>query len=308
VSECIQGLLTVIIPAYNHEQYVAAAINSVLSQDYDHIELIVIDDVSSDATFAVANSFSSDARVTVLRNDLNMGPSKTLNKGIQLAKGEFIAILASDDMFAPAALKVRTEVMTRNATTKLMFSDFVGMSENGALETSRPVKRDKELLSLNPQDILTDLYIRSSPLFVQSGLFRTDFLRAIGGFDESLLADDWALCIRAFRQITSRAEYEYLDSATFYYRSHQTNINRNYVRHKKLKEEVISKYCPNKLKIKAYSNLFWELSLDNYYMGRYLHTLYYCIVSEMLRPHHAPFKLLAGKLKKIMGTRKGSSH
>ncbi len=93
-------LVSVLMPAYNHAPYVRAAVESVLGQTYGNLELIAIDDASSDATWTVLQSFD-DGRLRLHRHDTNQGAHATLNEALKLAKGEFIAIINSDDIFHP---------------------------------------------------------------------------------------------------------------------------------------------------------------------------------------------------------------
>lgn len=90
-------LISVIIPVYNAQQYLAEAIQSVLSQSHTNLELKILDDGSNDKSVAVAKSFN-DPRVAVLASAENLGPAYRLNQGIAMAKGEYISIMHADDI------------------------------------------------------------------------------------------------------------------------------------------------------------------------------------------------------------------
>lgn len=92
--------ISVVLPTYNHEGYVAEAIDGVLAQSRDDWELITIDDCSSDGTWEVVGGYD-DPRITALRHEENRGAPATINEGIERARGEFVAILNSDDVYAP---------------------------------------------------------------------------------------------------------------------------------------------------------------------------------------------------------------
>lgn len=96
--------VSVIIPAYNTEAYIAQAIESALAQTEKNIEVIVIDDASIDATVTVAKGFL-DKRLNVLVNQQNLGASGARNRGIREAKGKWVALLDSDDWYAPERLE-----------------------------------------------------------------------------------------------------------------------------------------------------------------------------------------------------------
>lgn len=91
--------VSVIIPAYNTEKYLAKAIESVLQQTLDNLEIIIVDDASTDGTVAVAQSFT-DPRVKVLVNSENLGAAATRNRAIREATGKWIALLDSDDWYS----------------------------------------------------------------------------------------------------------------------------------------------------------------------------------------------------------------
>lgn len=93
--------VSVIIPTYNVEQYITKCLDSVVMQTESNIEIIVIDDVSSDNTVKIVKEYTSnDNRIKLFVNQTNSGPSKTRNKGISEAKGEYIAFLDSDDWWS----------------------------------------------------------------------------------------------------------------------------------------------------------------------------------------------------------------
>jgi len=93
------NLISVLLPVYNCEQYVEKAIQSILDQTYTNFELLIIDDYSNDNSAEIINNFTKfDDRVSVIRNDDNLGITKSLNKLLSLAKGEFIARQDADDI------------------------------------------------------------------------------------------------------------------------------------------------------------------------------------------------------------------
>ena len=99
-SGCIDGLVSIIMPVYNRENYLPAALESILKQTYPNYELIAVDDGSIDSSCAILKSFADqfDGRLTIIRQE-NKGPSYARNRGIQAARGEYIAFLDSDDFY-----------------------------------------------------------------------------------------------------------------------------------------------------------------------------------------------------------------
>lgn len=96
------GLISVIIPCYNAESFVEQAVLSIMNQTYRNVEIICLDDASTDKTLSILESLAlDDGRVSVYKNERNLGLIETLNKGISLCKGEFIARMDADDISLP---------------------------------------------------------------------------------------------------------------------------------------------------------------------------------------------------------------
>lgn len=101
-----QPLVSVIMPAYNAESFIEEAISSVVKQTMTDWELFVIDDCSKDDTLQIAQKHAADdTRIHILKNDINLGVAKTRNKGIDLAKGQYIAFIDSDDYWRQCFLE-----------------------------------------------------------------------------------------------------------------------------------------------------------------------------------------------------------
>lgn len=120
------------MPNYNNDQFIGDAIKSILSQDYENFELIIVDDGSKDNSGKVIESFA-DHRVKLYRNPQNIGRVKNINRCLSLATGEYVTILASDSMMAPHSISKRVEVLENNNDVGLVFSSILFINENGAV-------------------------------------------------------------------------------------------------------------------------------------------------------------------------------
>jgi len=101
-----QPLVSIIIPTYNRSQYLKRAINSVLNQTYDNIELIIVDDNSNDDTMFIIKNFK-DKRIRYIKNLRNMGSSFSRNEGLAISKGEYINFLDDDDILLPRKIQLQ---------------------------------------------------------------------------------------------------------------------------------------------------------------------------------------------------------
>lgn len=114
-------LVSIVIPAYNQAEYLEAAIDSVLAQDYPALELCVIDDGSSDNTAQVLERYAD--RAICLRHD-NMGQAATLNKGWALCKGSLLGYLSSDDVLHPQAVSTLVRALNADPVCLVAYPDF----------------------------------------------------------------------------------------------------------------------------------------------------------------------------------------
>lgn len=121
-------VISVIIPAYNHEKFIGPAIDSVLNQSVEDLELIVIDDGSTDGTGAVVKGYR-DPRLTYHYQE-NQDAYNTINRGLSLARGEYVAILNSDDVYTLDRL-ARLLDYSRQHGAACVFSDVVPISDTG---------------------------------------------------------------------------------------------------------------------------------------------------------------------------------
>jgi len=116
-------LVSVLIPSYNHVAYVRAAVESVLGQTCSELELIVIDDASEDGSWGVLQSFT-DNRIRLERHEVNLGAHATLNEAMGMAKGDYIAILNSDDVYHPERLEVMVSHLQARPDLAAAFSHY----------------------------------------------------------------------------------------------------------------------------------------------------------------------------------------
>jgi len=105
------AFISVIMPVYNRAEFIGEAIQSILSQTYKNFELIIIDDASTDNTLKVISEFTDDDdRILLLKNKKNEGVAATRNRGIEIAKGEFIAFMDSDDISLPQRFEKQVKI------------------------------------------------------------------------------------------------------------------------------------------------------------------------------------------------------
>ncbi len=122
------GLVSVIIPTYNCAEFIGSAVSSILEQTYRNLEVIVVDDGSSDKTCEVLNDFRN--LICYIKQE-NQGVSVARNKGIEQAQGAFVAFLDADDMWLPRKLEIQIRILTMCNNVAGLFTDFSKISSEG---------------------------------------------------------------------------------------------------------------------------------------------------------------------------------
>jgi glycosyltransferase involved in cell wall biosynthesis len=178
--------ISVIIPAYNSEAYLTEAIESVLAQTFPGLELIVVDDGSTDGTATVAHRFS-DPRVKY-HYQPNRGPSAARNRGIRLSVGEFLCFLDADDLLEPAKLEKQLDYLLARPDSEIVFCDWLSVDVAGKVIQG---------FSYQGEGNLFDALLQSNKFPIHAPLVRRRVLDRVGFFDESLMAmEDWDLWLR----------------------------------------------------------------------------------------------------------------
>lgn len=132
-------LVSVVLPVHDGARYLAAAIQSILDQTWRHFELIILDDGSTDGSAAVAASFV-DPRIVLVRNESNLGLVRTLNRGLDLARGELVARMDADDIAAPARLERQVQRMRDDPALAVLGTDIAYIDPGG-----RPLGRPRNV-------------------------------------------------------------------------------------------------------------------------------------------------------------------
>lgn len=167
--------VSIIMPAYNNEDYIVQAIESVISQSYSDWELIIVDDCSTDSTYKLAKKMSKlDRRISVFKLESNSGsPSAPRNLAIEKSTGEYLAFLDSDDLWKKEKLDIQIKYMIDNSVMFSYSSFDIINSEGDYLYTYYPHKR-----SMNYDELLIDNIIGCLTAVVKKSIVKSDFIDA----------------------------------------------------------------------------------------------------------------------------------
>jgi len=189
--------ITVLMTVYNGEQYLKQTVSSILKQTYLDFEFLIIDDTSTDSSMDILNFFQ-DSRIRIVCNEQNMGQTRSLNKGLQLAKGKYIARMDADDLAYPHWLENQITFIENNP-------EYVVVSANAVIINS---KGDTVKILNSPQpfeEVVLKSLIACQINHVGS-LYQKNIILEHGGYDESFtIAEDydlWSKLIRAGKKLT----------------------------------------------------------------------------------------------------------
>ena len=183
--------VSVIMSVYNGEKFLKEAVESILNQTFSDYEFIIINDGSTDHTPQVLASFD-DPRLVIVNQD-NRGLAISLNRGIRLAKGTYIARMDADDVSEPTRLERQVEVLDRNSDVVLVACWHKVIDEKGNVLAHRRLPTDGRQLAR--------LLMHDNPICHGSVLMRKEAVEAVGLYDENLrYAQDYDLWLRMLRK------------------------------------------------------------------------------------------------------------
>ena len=238
-------LVSVVIPAYNHEKYIQETIKSIIAQTYKNIELIIVNDGSSDNTLIKINELKQLCEERFIRficeSQKKLGVPDTLNRLISLAAGEFIYITASDDIVKSTAIEKMVSFLKTHKKYALVVGDNEFIDKDGKCcywdinrnlhykQTSETYKTFADYLqkasALDFQSNLFGTYytlIRGN--YIPNGyLIRKNIFEKIKPFTKEAPLEDWYLML----QISKYAKLKFINEVLFSYRWHPDNTAKH---------------------------------------------------------------------------------
>jgi len=217
VFEAEVPMVTVLIPSYNHETYIVDSVNSVLNQTWKNVQLIVVDDGSTDGSADILSKLSEEHGFS-FRTQQNKGLTATLNDALDQAEGKYFCMLSSDDIIFPDKLERQVAFMEGR--------EDVGLCGGSAIEIDMDSVRltDQKKLAYAELDFDDVFMDRKKGPTAPSMMARTDALREVGGYDPDIRLEDmdmWLKLTHAGWKLVC------LEGEFCYYRVHDTNTYKN---------------------------------------------------------------------------------
>jgi glycosyltransferase involved in cell wall biosynthesis len=202
------GVVSVILPVWNGENYLKEAVESILAQDYPRLEIVIVDDGSTDGTAPLIRSFGSKVRPLFLPENRGLGASR--NAGIRIASGDYFAFLDHDDLWSPAKLSSQLRLLQERPDDPLVFCQ--------AQQFLCPTLSDSERAELIVDESATTAYFAGTLLLSRKRLFEVGLF-----LEEKVLGEfvDWYL-----RALEKKVPIALLQEVGLYRRVHRHNMGR----------------------------------------------------------------------------------
>ena len=276
-------LVSIICLAYNHENFVVETLNSVIQQNYQPIELIIVDDYSKDRTkLEINNWLLSHPEVQFIANEFNIGNTKSFNNALKIAKGEYIIDLAADDLLLPNGIQMQVNAFQKSKFKNLgvVYGNAEIINEDGSFNSFYfPVDKNGKVISKRIiGDIYSSVLSTGDSICSVSALFKKSVFDFLGGYDETLAYEDLDSWIRASREY----EFDFIDEvlvrkrmvtnslgSNFYKKKHKINISTYKILKKaiklnrsKMEDLALLKRVHHEI-IHSFRNQSWTLLIKN---------------------------------------------
>jgi glycosyltransferase involved in cell wall biosynthesis len=209
--------VSVVIATFNYARFLRESVESVLSQTWSDLEVIVVDDGSTDETPAIMHRWQDDARVIYLRQD-HQGAAAAYNVGLRMASGAYVAVQGADDAWLPDKLSRQVAALEAQPGIGLVYSDTTVVDANGIPQRGHfyDTGRLPHVGRVLPM-LLLDNFVPASSVVMRRGV-----LQAVGLHEETLeVCEDWDLWLR----IAARFDFGYVDAPLVRTRRHGGNTH-----------------------------------------------------------------------------------
>lgn len=250
--------ISVIMPNFNCEKYIAEAIESILNQTFTDFEFIIIDDWSTDKSWEIIQEYAKkDERIIALKNEENLKICKTLNKWIEIAKWEYIARMDSDDISAHDRFEKQINFLDQNLDVWIVGWTMEIMDENWKIYSERKY-------NLTDVEIRKKLF-RYSPFCHPVVMIRKSILDKSWKYDEKqVFAEDYDLYFRIWQY----SKFANLEDKLIKYRMFENNSTTKKLKDMELKTLLIRKKAVNEYwyKMSFWDNIYWILQYISIYL------------------------------------------
>ena len=211
-------LVTIVVPCFNHARYIRGCIESILQQTYKNIELIVIDDGSTDGSAAILAELARQHGF-YFEAQANQGLTPTLNKALAMAKGKYFCPMGSDDVMLPDKTALQVQFMELYPQVAMCCGNALYIDEGG-----RFLRKPTRQLRHGFMDFEGFFGNTRAGVIAPSAMIRTSILREVGGYDPDIKLEDLAMWLKL-----TYAGYQigFIPEEILHYRKHPANTSKN---------------------------------------------------------------------------------
>lgn len=248
-------LVSIVIPCYNHAEFVQDSIQSVIDQSYENIELLIIDDGSPDHSVEKINAMVAACQQRFTRFEFrtraNKGLSATLNESLEWCQGEFLSVLASDDQMFKDKSATQVELLRTHSEYVAVFGAVQLIDNNN--KVIGEIRQEDKVFAFD------DLMYTDRFLPAPTQMIRLSELIKTGGFVNGMIVEDWYIYLKLME---SGGKILYTDQLFSYYRSHGGNTFANPYKMALGRLQVLNEFQQQPLFKKAYIKVSWDNALE----------------------------------------------
>lgn len=225
-------MVTVYITNFNYSEYIEKSIRSVLSQTYKNIEIIIVDDNSTDRSKEILKKFIKHPKIKIIFNKKNLGLLKSSNIAIKASSAKFIMRLDADDFLNKKIVEVFIKKMIKKPNIAMVYSDYYEVNSNG-----------KKLGAIKQINLNSKKSIKDRPILAACCLFKKEALFSVNLYDESFTRQDG---YDIWYKLFDNYDFEYVPKYLFFYRKHQNSLTKNDVSLFKTRTNILNKFAQKK--------------------------------------------------------------
>lgn len=245
----LQPKVSIVVPCYNHQPYIRSCIESIISQDYENIELIIIDDGSKDESVkeieALVNVCQNRFSRFEFRSRGNKGLSATLNEALEWCQGDYFSSIASDDMLLPKKTSIQIDFFNSNPDVIAVFGGVKVIDDNNNIidiieGTDKAYNFD-------------DVILQNAVILAPTQMIRLSGIRKVGGFDPDIPIEDWYMWLK----LAQVGKLYCLEDYLSLYRYHDNNISKKVDIMHQARLDVLREFKEHNLYKEAISKVSW---------------------------------------------------
>lgn len=213
--DMVRNRVSICIISYNNERYLDCCIQSALNQTDKNVEVILVDDRSTDRSWGIAQHYSD--KIKIFRNETNLGEMRNCNRALELCSGEFVTILHSDDALRPEFCEKLSKILINNPNVVMAAGERSEIDENGVIREIPPFYDDDYII---PSEKQAKVFLFSNVSWCQ-GMYRRTALDQVGGIPLRINPDgllQFTICYKC-------GDYGYLKDQVALYRIHNTSAS-----------------------------------------------------------------------------------